>query len=147
MMNLEKIGSASTMQYLFSYYEFRNSWKLTESLNIPIDKQKLINILTTWAHFLEFKNLRITVAEEYGICRLAEGGEVKNPHLVIIVDVITSGGQVIESVPAMRDQGTIITDVVCVIDREAGGVQNLAAENLKQHALVTITDIKSALKY
>jgi orotate phosphoribosyltransferase len=78
----------------------------------------------------------------YGTCRLAEGGEIDGRHLVVIEDVITSGGQVIESCGALREHGAQITMVLCVIDREAGGRENLAAENLDLRSLFTMSQLR-----
>lgn len=36
-------------------------------------------------------------AKTYGTCQLAEGGRVRGRRLAVIEDVVTSGGQVIES--------------------------------------------------
>jgi orotate phosphoribosyltransferase len=79
--------------------------------------------------------------KNYGTCRFAEGGDVKGRRLLVVEDVVTSGGQVVESVRALRAEGAIITDAACVIDREAGGHENLAREGLALVALFT----KSAL--
>jgi orotate phosphoribosyltransferase len=57
-------------------------------------------------------------AKEYGTCRLAEGGAVRGKRLVVVEDVVTSGGQIIESVCSLREQGAIIETAVCV--RSAG---------------------------
>ena len=81
-------------------------------------------------------------AKDYGTCRFAEGGEVKDRRLLVVEDVVTSGGQIIESVRALRGEGAIISDVVCVIDREAGGVEALAKEKLTLTSLFTMTDLK-----
>jgi len=37
-----------------------------------------------------------------------------------------------------------ITDVVCVIDRESGERENLAAEGIRLHALFTMSELKEA---
>lgn len=79
-------------------------------------------------------------AKEYGTCKLAEGGSIQR-KLVIIEDVVTSGGQVIESARALRNEGAIILGVLCVIDREAGGVENLAKENLNLTSLFTMSQL------
>src|SRR6266508_3593456 len=34
-------------------------------------------------------------AKEYGTCQLAEGGEVRGKHLLVVEDVVTSAGQVL----------------------------------------------------
>ncbi len=48
------------------------------------------------------------------------------------------------SANALREHGAIIHSVLAVIDREAGGAENLAAHELALHALFTMTDLKSA---
>ena len=76
-------------------------------------------------------------AKEYGTCRFAEGGEVRGRQLVIVEDVITSGGAVIEAVRALRGAGAVVSNVVCVIDRQSGGVENLRKEGLSLVSLFT----------
>ena len=81
-------------------------------------------------------------AKEYGTCRLAEGGEVEGLRLTVVEDVVTSGGQVIESVRALRDLGADVVRVVCVIDRESGGFDNLAAAGIDAAALFRISELR-----
>jgi orotate phosphoribosyltransferase len=83
-------------------------------------------------------------AKEYGTCKFAEGGDIQGKKLLIVEDVVTSGGQIIESCKALRGEGAIVSDVVCVIDREAGGTENLQREGLQLHALFTMTDLKKS---
>jgi orotate phosphoribosyltransferase len=83
-------------------------------------------------------------AKAYGTCRLAEGGKVSGRRLAVIEDVITSGGQVIESCRELRERGAQIVAVLCVIDREAGGAANLAAEGLELRVLFTMSALAAA---
>ncbi len=83
-------------------------------------------------------------AKEYGTCKLAEGGDIEGKRLLIVEDVVTSGGQIILSAADLRERGAIITDVVCVIDRESGGRKNLQKEGLRLHPLFTMTEMKKA---
>lgn len=85
-------------------------------------------------------------AKDYGTCKLAEGGETAGRKLLVVEDVVTSGGAIREAVKALRDEGAIIDQVVCVIDREMGGVANLAADGLTLHALFTHSDLKQAIE-
>jgi orotate phosphoribosyltransferase len=78
----------------------------------------------------------------YGTCRLAEGGEVAGRRVAVIEDVVTSGGQVIESCRELRDRKADIAAVLCVIDREAGGRESLAAEGLDLRALFTMSQLR-----
>jgi orotate phosphoribosyltransferase len=82
-------------------------------------------------------------AKEYGTCKLAEGGSVQR-KLVMIEDVVTSGGQIIESARSLRHAGAEIVGVLSVIDREAGGVDNLDREGLNLKSLFTMADLKAA---
>ena len=84
------------------------------------------------------------VAKTYGTCRLAEGGEVTEHRIAVIEDVVTSGGQVIESCRQLRDRRADIAAVLCVIDREAGGRENLAAEGLDLRALFTTSQLRES---
>ena len=84
-------------------------------------------------------------AKEYGTCKLAEGPDVNGKRLLIVEDVITSGGQVVISTQDLKDRGAIITDAICVIDREAGGVDNLKEAGIKLTSLFTMSQIKSFL--
>jgi orotate phosphoribosyltransferase len=83
-------------------------------------------------------------AKTYGTCRLAEGGEVAGRRIAVIEDVVTSGGQVIESCRELRDREADIAAVLCVIDREAGGRENLAAEGLDLRALFTMSQLRES---
>ena len=56
-------------------------------------------------------------------------------------DVVTSGGQVIASSADLRDLGAKVDTVLCVIDREAGGPEKLAAEGLDLRPLFRMTDL------
>ena len=85
-------------------------------------------------------------AKTYGTCKLAEGPDFQGRRLVVVEDVVTSGGQVIASCADLRERGGVVTDVVCVIDREAGGREGLAAEGLQLHALFTMTQLNDAAR-
>ncbi|MBN1472714.1 MAG: orotate phosphoribosyltransferase [Syntrophaceae bacterium] len=81
-------------------------------------------------------------AKDYGTCKLAEGGDVEKRRLVVVEDVVTSGGQIVKSVAELRQMGAVISDVLCVIDREAGGKEHLADEKLTLHPLFTMSELK-----
>jgi orotate phosphoribosyltransferase len=76
-------------------------------------------------------------AKQYGTCKLAEGGDVENRRLLIVEDVVTFGGAIIDAVRELRGLGAIVEDVICVIDREGTGRSNLQAEELKFESLFT----------
>jgi orotate phosphoribosyltransferase len=83
-------------------------------------------------------------AKDYGTCRLADGGDIAGRRLLVVEDVVTSGGQVVISAGDLRQAGAEVADVVCVIDREAGGPEALAEAGLRLHALFTISELHAA---
>jgi len=83
-------------------------------------------------------------AKTYGTCRLAEGGELDGRRLTVIEDVVTSGGQVVLSCGDLRERGAIVEHAVCVIDREAGGTENLAGVDVELRALYTMSELERA---
>jgi len=83
-------------------------------------------------------------AKEYGTCKLAEGGDLAGKKLLIIEDVVTSGGQILLSAADLRERQATVTDVLCVIDRQSGGPEKLAAEGLCLHALFSMSELKKA---
>jgi orotate phosphoribosyltransferase len=80
-------------------------------------------------------------AKEYGTRQFAEGGAFAGKRLLIVEDVITTGGQVLLSVDDLRKAGAIVEHVVCVIDR-GGGEAPLAAAGLAMSRLFTMSELK-----
>ena len=58
-------------------------------------------------------------AKEYGTCQAVEGRDVRGLSAVIIEDVISTGGAVIQSAQLLRDAGATLTGVICAIWRPA----------------------------
>jgi orotate phosphoribosyltransferase len=83
-------------------------------------------------------------AKPYGTRRLAEGFDVAGRRLVVVEDVVTSGGAVVDSCRALRSEGAEVAVAVCVIDREAGGPANLADVGVELRPLFTMTQLKAA---
>ena len=81
-------------------------------------------------------------AKTYGTCQLAEGGDIEGLRLLVVEDVVTSGGQVITSCGDLRDRGAKVEHAVCVIDRESGGPQGLADIGVELRPLFTMTELK-----
>jgi orotate phosphoribosyltransferase len=82
-------------------------------------------------------------AKEYGTCQLVEGGEVSGLRVAIVEDVITSGKWVLAGCNELRALGAVVDTVVCVIDRESGGEENLANAGLQLHALFRMSELKA----
>lgn len=83
-------------------------------------------------------------AKDYGTRRLAEGGEVAGRRLVIIEDVVSTGGAILDAARELRALGAEIHDVLCVIDRQTGGRENLQGDGLTLRSAFTMTDLQNA---
>lgn len=86
-------------------------------------------------------------AKDYGTARLAEGADVAGRAVVVVEDVITTGGQVVISTGQLRDLGASIDTVLCVIDRSdppGGGAEALGAHRLTLRSVLTKADLDAA---
>ncbi len=83
-------------------------------------------------------------AKEYGTCRLAEGGEVVGRRLVVVEDVVSTGGAIIAATRELRARGAEVSSALCVIDRQSGGAENLASEGLELNAAFMMNDLLNA---
>jgi len=83
-------------------------------------------------------------AKTYGTQQLAEGADITGRQLLIVEDVLTSGGQVAMSGADLRERGAHVTDVLCVVDREEGGRDALAAVGIQVSSLFTAHELKKA---
>lgn len=83
-------------------------------------------------------------AKDYGTCKLAEGIDFKGQRVTVVEDVVTTGGAIIDGVKALRDQGAIVRDVLCVIDRESGGAAKLAEIGLALRPLYRASELRTA---
>ena len=80
-------------------------------------------------------------AKPYGTARLAEGADVSGRRVLVVEDVVTSGGQIVISAGQLRELGATVDAAVCVIDRGEGGASALAAAGIALHALFTRADL------
>jgi orotate phosphoribosyltransferase len=85
-------------------------------------------------------------AKEYGTCRLAEGGEIAGRRLLVVEDVVTSGGQLLLSCADLRALGAEIVGALCVIDRQTGGTESLAREGITLRALFRASELEAAAR-
>ena len=63
--------------------------------------------------------------------------------MVIIDDVITTGGSTLTAIERAREAGLIIERVVALIDREEGGRENILRQVGRVEAVFTRSDIMS----
>ena len=83
-------------------------------------------------------------AKAYGTARLCEGAEVAGKRVLVVEDVVTSGGQVVISTGELRNLGAHVDHALCVIDRQEGGAQALAEAGITLRALLTRAALEAA---
>jgi orotate phosphoribosyltransferase len=80
-------------------------------------------------------------AKGYGTSLLAEGATIDGKNVLVVEDVVTTGGQIVISTGELRGLGAKIASALCVIDREEGGVENLAKDNVRLLSLLRKSDM------
>jgi orotate phosphoribosyltransferase len=85
-------------------------------------------------------------AKTYGTAKLAEGPDVDGRRVLVVEDVITTGGQVVASTEELRALGAVVDSVLCVIDRRPApaGPDKLSAAGLSVISLFTADDLGGA---
>ena len=84
--------------------------------------------------------------KEYGTAKQIEGVINSGERILIVEDILTTGGQVIEAVKTIRDAGCEIEKIVAVIDRLEGARQSIESQGLVLVTLFTIRDLGIAAK-
>jgi orotate phosphoribosyltransferase len=80
-------------------------------------------------------------AKGYGTANRIEGAFEAGRRVVLVEDVVTSGGAAVEAVDALREAGLEVRAAVCVVDREEGGVDALARRAVRLWALFRASEI------
>jgi len=76
----------------------------------------------------------------HGTGKQIEGPVTPEQRVVIVEDVITSGGSALKAVDVAIDYGLKVERVIAIIDRLAGGEQAFAAKGIPLTTLTTIRD-------
>lgn len=82
-----------------------------------------------------------SAAKSYGTERRFEGILHPGENVVLIEDVVTTGGQAIESAQALHDSGAKVSLVLVVVDREEGAAEAMADAGFRFEALFTSTTL------
>ncbi len=77
----------------------------------------------------------------YGTCKYAEGPELADRKVTIIEDVVSSGGAIIDALEKLNDDGIVPVAILCVIDRQTGGSENLAEAGYQLQSVLKMEDI------
>jgi orotate phosphoribosyltransferase len=79
--------------------------------------------------------------KEYGTAKRIEGPFEPGELVCLLEDVVTSGGALAEAVSAVREEGIVVRNAVCVVDREEGGTDALARLGVRLRALFRASEL------
>ncbi|MDT0342881.1 phosphoribosyltransferase family protein [Streptomyces litchfieldiae] len=76
------------------------------------------------------------------LCSVAvEGTSVEGRRVVVVDDVVRSGGQLLAMTRILRVAGALVTDALCVLERPLGGRLLLDEHRVTLHPLLTEADL------
>ena len=81
----------------------------------------------------------------HGTGKAIEGVTCQDMKLLMIEDVVTSGGSVINAIKSIKEEKMTVIDAYAVVDRMEGATEALLAEGINLHSLLTINDITQSL--
>jgi len=80
-------------------------------------------------------------AKGYGTSNRLEGAHAEGECVCLVEDVVTSGGAAIDAIAALREAGMRVSNAVCVLDREEGGVDELARHAVRLRPLYRASEL------
>lgn len=80
-------------------------------------------------------------AKTHGTGRRIEGCYEPGARVVVVEDVITTGGSARDAIAAVRAEGGQVVGVLAVVDRGEGGREAIAQDGVPVHALVHVDEL------
>ncbi|MEA2036777.1 MAG: orotate phosphoribosyltransferase [Nanoarchaeota archaeon] len=82
----------------------------------------------------------------YGTNSFIEGVLEKGQKVVLIDDMITDGRSKVRFIEGIRQEGAVCEDVFVILDREQGGTEGLAPQNVKLHSIIKLKELLEFMK-
>jgi len=76
----------------------------------------------------------------HGTDQFVEGPVTAGDHVVIVEDVVTTGGSSLDAIERVRAVGAVVDGVIAIIDRLEGGAETFAAKGYTLRSLFTVRD-------
>lgn len=80
-------------------------------------------------------------AKQHGTQQMVEGPVEPGQKVVIVEDVVTTGGSSVKAIERVREFGLEVSQVIGIVDRLQGGGDNFRAAGCDFHPLLTIRDL------
>jgi len=85
-------------------------------------------------------------AKAHGIGKLIEGPFLSSDRVVVIEDVITTGGSALKAITAVRNAGATVIGVLSLVDREEGGRERIEADGFAVRSLARASEIITRMR-
>jgi orotate phosphoribosyltransferase len=86
-------------------------------------------------------------AKTHGTGKLIEGPFLQSDRVVVIEDVITTGGSALKAIEAVRNAGATIIGVLALVDREEGGRERIEAAGYHVRSLAKASEIAARMSH
>ena len=83
--------------------------------------------------------------KDYGTSKSIEGSFEQGKKALMIDDVATTGGSVVNAIKSLKEAGIVISDAFIIINRMEGASEALEAEGVKIHNLTDVLEITNSL--
>jgi len=77
----------------------------------------------------------------YGTGKLIEGVLKRGDVVLLVEDIATTGGQVLEAAKVLTEAGAKVKKIVAVIDRKQGAAENITGAGYKFESILTKDDL------
>jgi orotate phosphoribosyltransferase len=77
----------------------------------------------------------------YGTGKMIEGVLQEGDVVLLVEDIATTGGQVLEAAKIITEAGATVNKIVCTIDRRQGAGENLTAAGYTFESILTKSDL------
>ncbi len=85
--------------------------------------------------------LRRKEVKAYGTRTGIHGNFHAGQICVVVEDVVTTGGSVLETVEDLQSQGLIVRDVITFMDRQEGAVERFASKGISLHSVMVLQEL------
>ncbi len=76
----------------------------------------------------------------HGSRQQVEGSLIPGAKVVVVEDVVTTGGSTLRTIEALRREGYVILKVITLVDRKEGGTEHIAKTGIDFESLFCIED-------
>ncbi len=79
--------------------------------------------------------------KDYGTAKQMEGKLEPGENIVIVEDIVTTGGQTLEAAKVLQEAGANVVRILVVIDRQEGARENIEGGGFQMQSLLTKADL------